>query len=307
MDRTKTYWTGDQLQIVRQAYAKQIAAAAGVTLPNITQAFAAVPREHYLGQGPWPVLRGRNYTWTPDADPVYLYTNDIIGILPRKQINNGQPSLHARLMAAANPRPGDHIVHIGIGSGYYTAILAELTGPSGRVTAVELDNELAKKAKINLRSYKNVRVYAGDGTTFSVSNSNVIYVNAGANDLPPSWLDGLADGGRLILPLTTENNFQLSAHLPHSQGAVFCVERRNDIYPTRWVTNVSIIPCAGARDEVAEQALVKAFTKGNGTSVGGLVRRGDLPEEHCWLRTHNWCLVLDKYWTDAQTSDSRLG
>ena len=46
-------------------------------------------------------------------------------------------------LAAADPKPGDHVVHIGIGTGYYTAILAELVGPTGRVTAIEYDASLA--------------------------------------------------------------------------------------------------------------------------------------------------------------------
>src|SRR5262249_19232713 len=136
-----------QLQIVRQAYAKQVAAAVSVSDPNVMSAFARVHREHYLGPGPWPILRNGQYVPTPDADPVYLYTNDVVGIIPDGRVNNGQPSLHALLMSAATPKPGDHIVHVGAGTGYYTAILAELTGPSGKITAVEFDPELAEIAR----------------------------------------------------------------------------------------------------------------------------------------------------------------
>ena len=71
------------------------------------------------------------YRATPDPDPVYLYTDDVIGILPERNLNNGQPSLHAALIAAAAPQPGEHVVHVGAGVGYYTAILAELVGARG--------------------------------------------------------------------------------------------------------------------------------------------------------------------------------
>ena len=50
----------------------------------------------------------------------------------------------------AAPASGEHVVHIGTGTGYYTAILAHLVGPSGWVTGIEYDCELAARAKANL-------------------------------------------------------------------------------------------------------------------------------------------------------------
>jgi len=127
-----------ELKIIRRAYAKQVTAAAGVGDPQVEAAFAAVAREDFLGPGPWHIVRwGGSYRATPDADPIYLYTDDVIGILPKRNLNNGQPSLHAALIAAAAPQPGEHVLHIGAGVGYYTAILAELVGATGRVTAIE--------------------------------------------------------------------------------------------------------------------------------------------------------------------------
>ncbi|MGH7114850.1 MAG: protein-L-isoaspartate O-methyltransferase family protein, partial [Stellaceae bacterium] len=101
---------------------------------------------------------------TPSADPVYLYINSVIGILPERNLNNGEPSLHAALIASAAPREGEHVVHVGAGVGYYTAILAELVGPSGKVTVIELDQTLAIQCRTNLSGNTNVRVVAGDGT-----------------------------------------------------------------------------------------------------------------------------------------------
>src|ERR1700738_4973520 len=72
----------------------------------------------FLGPGPWQIVRwGGGYRETPDPDPVYLYTDDVIGILPERNLNNGQPSLHAALIVAAAPPPGEHV---GAGVGYYT-------------------------------------------------------------------------------------------------------------------------------------------------------------------------------------------
>ncbi|MGR9356601.1 hypothetical protein [Rhizobium leguminosarum] len=64
----------------------------------------------------------KTYVPTPAADPVYLYTDDIVGIVPERHINNGQPSLHAFLLSQAALRAGELIVHVGAGAGYYSAI-----------------------------------------------------------------------------------------------------------------------------------------------------------------------------------------
>ncbi|WP_292711438.1 hypothetical protein [Mesorhizobium sp.] len=88
--------TPDELKIVRRAYAKQITAAVRVVDERVEAAFAEVPREDFLGPGPWPIFRMRKaYVPTPTADPVYLCTDDVVGIVPERHINNGQPSLHA--------------------------------------------------------------------------------------------------------------------------------------------------------------------------------------------------------------------
>ena len=149
-----------ELEIVRRAYAMQVMAAAGVEDARVEAAFAAVKREDFLGPGPWPVLRWRSptprYAATPSADPVYLYINGVIGILPERNLNNGEPSLHAALIASAAPQPGEHVVHVGAGTGYYTAILAELTGASGWVTAIEFDPGLPARAAANLATAPQV-------------------------------------------------------------------------------------------------------------------------------------------------------
>src|SRR4051794_9223311 len=151
---------------------------------RVEAAFATVKREDFLGPGPWPVLRWRvptpHYTMTPSADPVYLYINDVIGILPERTLNNGEPSLHAALIAAAAPQPGEHVVHIGAGVGYYTAILAELVGISGNVPAIEFDAGLAARATVNFAKTPQVQVMQGDGTRVAFDPADVIYVNAGA-------------------------------------------------------------------------------------------------------------------------------
>src|SRR3984893_13231410 len=188
-----------ELRIIRAAYAKQILAAAWVDNARLEAALSATRREDFLGAGPWWILRRfRDYITTPDADPVYLYTDDLVGILPERHLNNGQPSLHAHLIHQASPAAGEHVVHIGPGTGYYTAILAHLAGSSGRVTGIGYEPEIGARAKANLKGDPNVEIIKGDGTLVSFDQADVIYVNAGCTRPAQNWLDRLAHCGRLF-------------------------------------------------------------------------------------------------------------
>jgi protein-L-isoaspartate(D-aspartate) O-methyltransferase len=283
-----------ELRIIRAAYAKQILAAANTRDARLAAAFAAVPREDFVGPGPWLMLRWgtRDYVSTPDADPVYLYTNDLVALMPERRLNNGQPSLHAYLMHQASPAAGEHVVHVGTGTGYYTAILAHLVGPGGRVTGIEFDPDLAERARTNLAPYANVRIREGDGTRTSLDSANVIYVNAGCTRPAEHWLDSLADGGRLILPLTSDQGFK--GGIPEQMaraGAVFRVQRKATDYDVAWISGIAIIPCDGGRDEVSEKALADAFARGNWEKVTRLYRDQDVPEERCWLCGDRWSLA----------------
>jgi protein-L-isoaspartate(D-aspartate) O-methyltransferase len=277
-----------ELEIIRRAYAKQVTVAFGTRDRRVEKAFATVPREDFLGPGPWQIVRwNRGYVTTPNRDPVYVYDDVVVAILPERNLNNGQPSLHAWLVAGAAPKTGEHVVHIGIGLGYYTAILSSLVGRRGKVTAIEYDPELAARSARNLADRSNVTVLHGDGTQVDFAAADVIYVNAGATQPLLHWLDRLREGGRLIVPLT-------DAGFPRGDirhGAVFRIERRGDDYSARRISAVAIFPCAGGRDPDAESALAGAFARGNGENVTRLYRRDDISEADCWLRGKGWCLA----------------
>ena len=283
-----------ELGIIRAAYAKQILAAARIMdNARLEAALSATRREDFLGPGPWWILRWfRDYVTTPDADPVYLYTDDLVGILPERHLNNGQPSLHAHLIHQASPAAGEHVVHIGTGSGYYTAILAHLVGPSGRVTGIEYEPELAARAKTNFAAYPNVNIIEGDGALVSFDEADVIYVNAGCTRPAESWLDRLAEGGRLILPMTSDQGFGAkSLERMASAGAVFRIERRGKDYLAYWISPVAIFPCAGSRDEASERVLAEAFAKGGWQKVTRLYRDQEIPEQRRWVSGPRWCLA----------------
>jgi protein-L-isoaspartate(D-aspartate) O-methyltransferase len=119
--------------------------------------------------------------------------------------------------------------------GYYTAILAELVGVAGRVTAIEFDAELAPRATANLAQTPHVRAIHGDGTRIMFEPADVIYINAGVTRPADAWLDRLKEGGSLILPLTA-NGFP---NRDVRRGVVFRIERRGPEFLARRISGVA--------------------------------------------------------------------
>ncbi|HXI86216.1 MAG TPA: hypothetical protein VNH64_02060 [Parvularculaceae bacterium] len=285
-------WSDHELSVIRRVYARQILFLAGVSNVELENAFAIVPREKFLGPPPWKIFRWGSYVTTPDSEPDRIYADVLVGLIPEKGVNNGQPSGHAIWLNAAQAKSGEHAVHIGAGSGYYSAILAELVGPSGRVTAIECIPELAAAATRNLGSYTNVSVRQADGSDFA--KADVIYVNAGATRPLDAWLDGLKPGGRLITPLTTDAAFSATTPAAGLQGAVFCITRNGDEFTARVVSASAFIPGERMRDAESEAALAAAFKNGRLKEVTRLYRGKEaaaLPNDQCWARAEGWALA----------------
>ena len=119
------------LDTQRQFYAEEIRAVANLQSEVLVQAFAKVPREYFLGPGPWQIVvpsepGSFSYRTTDDADPRHLYHNVLVAIDAERRLNNGQPSGLALWSDALDLQKGDRVVHIGCATGYYTAILAEV-------------------------------------------------------------------------------------------------------------------------------------------------------------------------------------
>jgi protein-L-isoaspartate(D-aspartate) O-methyltransferase len=229
------------------------------------------------------------YVTTPDSDPVHLYQDALVGMIPQKGLNNGQPSFLAFLISLGRLREGEHAVHIGAGLGYYTAIIARLVGDTGKVTAIEYEQELTIRAKANLAAFPEVRVVWGDGFRMPLNPADVIYVNAGAVSPADTWLDALKNGGRLILPLTTA--FTTNTGQAMTKGAVFLIERRDEVYLAEWKCDSTIYPCVGGRDQMSEVALANAFQKGGWEKVTRLYRTDKINDHQCWLRGPGWSLA----------------
>ncbi|AWN54701.1 methyltransferase domain-containing protein [Methylobacterium sp. 17Sr1-1] len=279
--------------LARHIYARHIAHAAAPDETGLRSALEAaletIPRERFLPPGPWHLARlSGGYVRTPDDDPVYLYQDVPVAIRPDRHLNNGQPSFLVGLIARGRPERGMQMVHVGTGTGYYTALLARLAGEQGRVLGIEHDPDLAAFAADALAGMPQVRIVAGDGAAMALPPADLVLVNAGAARPAESWLDALTVGGRLILPLTAGKR----PGTPITRGAVFLIERRDErAYAARCLSPTLIYPCAGARDPEAEQALARALAAGGQDNVRMLYRTDALPDDRCWLRGPGWCLA----------------
>ena len=228
--------SGDGLDSVRGFFAKLMAAASGSSDPRLERIFELVPREAFMGPGPWHIQAGRQYVPTPDNDPRHLYQNVLVALDSDKGINNGEPFLHARWIGLAEPQSGEHVVHIGAGTGYYTAILSMLVLPNGHVDAYEIDESLAVEAKRNLQPFENVSVVAGNAVSLRLPPCDLIYVNAGVSELPHHWLEALKPGGRLVFPWCPTDG----------GGVAVVVKRTADGFAAKPIMPVRFIPCVGA-------------------------------------------------------------
>jgi protein-L-isoaspartate(D-aspartate) O-methyltransferase len=276
------------LEARRQLYAEELRAASNLRSAALVQAFATVPREQFLGPGPWQIVAPAppgTYWTTDDADPRHLYHNVVVAIDATRQLNNGQPGFLALLIEALELQWGDRVVHIGCGLGYYTAIVAEVVGPAGSVTAVELDPTLAARAGTHLRQWPQVTVVAGDGGAYDPGPSDAILVNAGATHPRPVWVDALRQGGRLLVPLTVARHAS-----GHGGGGVLKITRQPHGLTARFIADVNIFPCIGARDPQMNDQLQDAFRRGTWAAVQSLRRDPHDPTDACWLHGSDFCL-----------------
>jgi protein-L-isoaspartate(D-aspartate) O-methyltransferase len=277
----------DQTEALRAFYAQLIAANTGLPISEsrVITAFASIPRERFVGPGPWQVFTASGYLQTPSDNPAFLYQDNVIAIADDRQINNGQPWLHALCLYVLNPDQGETVVHIGAGTGYYTAILADLVGPTGSVHAIEIEPDLAERAKKNLEDWRNVTVHHRSGSGGPLPDCDIIYVNAGATAPLDIWLDALRPGGRLMFPLTPAE----VGGKPGSGGMLKVTKTSEGSFNAGFVCGAAFIACIGARDDETAIRLSEAFKRGNLREVRSL-RRNSQPDETSWFSGNGWWL-----------------
>ena len=273
----------DTVEDARRWFAEDLRHIGPIKSEAVTRAFATVPRECFLDPGPWTLIMPDGIRRkTADADPRHLYHNVLVPISARLNINNGEPRLWARLLDQVAIAPGEHVVHVGAGTGYYSAIMAELAGPSGRVTAIEVLDELAARAGRSLVAWPQATVLNGNGVTVPIDPADVIVVNAGVSIIAESWLDALKGGGRLLVPFTG----------PDRWGAFLMIVRTGSRYAVEYAGSTGIIPCVGGRNDAATARLQAALARSGFETIRSLRRAPETPDATCWLEGDGWWLSV---------------
>jgi protein-L-isoaspartate(D-aspartate) O-methyltransferase len=218
--------------------------------------------------------------FTESDEPRNVYQDALIVLDAAKRLNNGQPSLWAFHLSLLNVHPGDHILHLGCGTGYYSAILAELTGPRGNVVAVEIDEGLAARARIALEPWPQVTVVHANGAQGPFDSADVIVVSAGATHPLASWLTALKPEGKLLFPLTSTRGPGTMAYLTRKSA---------DQFSAMLCGSVFFVDFEGARDPAVSDQLARALKRDHGAGVRSLRCDAHDKNESCWLHGNGWC------------------
>ncbi len=168
----------------RDAMIERQIEARGIHEPTILEAFRSVPREEFLSKEYADLAYGDH--------PLPIEAGQTIS----------QPYIVALMIQAAEMKVGDNVLEVGAGSGYAAAIMSRI---AGRVTAVERQPDLVKVAQERMQrlGFDNVRIVQGDGTRGWEPETpyDAILAAASGSHIPPAWIEQLADGGRIVMPV----------------------------------------------------------------------------------------------------------
>jgi protein-L-isoaspartate(D-aspartate) O-methyltransferase len=118
--------------------------------------------------------------------------------------SSSQPSLMAQMLEDLQPASGQRVLEVGAGTGYNAALIAEVVGP-GRLVAIDVDRNVLSEAWDHLRAFpeRRVQLQHADGREGFAEGApyDRIMVTAATADLEPAWLEQLAAGGVLVVPL----------------------------------------------------------------------------------------------------------
>lgn len=119
-----------------------------------------------------------------------------------------QPLVVAFMIEQLEPKEGDKILDIGSGSGWTTALLAEIVGPKGKVIAIEIIPELMEFGKKNVAKYnfidkRIIEFICTDGSKGYQKEApfDKILASAAAEEISPDWKEQLKIGGRIVTPI----------------------------------------------------------------------------------------------------------
>jgi protein-L-isoaspartate(D-aspartate) O-methyltransferase len=209
-----------ELERERRAMLEQLVER-GIRSTRVLAAMDRVPRERFVPEGV------RHLTYADRALPIGCAQTI------------SQPYIVALMTEAAQLSGAEHVLEIGTGSGYQTAILAEL---SASVVSIERHEELSELARAALREcgYANVTLVVGDGTLGWPERApyDRILVAAAAQHIPRALEEQLAEGGILVIPIGDVGGQELQAF--HKVGGQLQAE---------WLSGCRFVPLVGAQDE----------------------------------------------------------
>ncbi|HTM25710.1 MAG TPA: methyltransferase domain-containing protein [Vicinamibacterales bacterium] len=278
----------------RRFYAEEVQIASNIRSARIVEALARVPRERFLPPGPWTIRSDGDFgappRQTPDADPRHVYHNIAVAIDPGRMLFNGMPGLICTAMDALGVEAGRRALHLGAGTGYFTALMGHAVSPAGRVVAIEADEALAAQAKANLAPMPWIDVRHGDGSAALDESFDAILVNAGVTHPLDVWLDAVSPAGRMVIPLT-------AAMAPMGnigKGLMLLVTKTADAdaFDVRVLTFVAIFSAIGVRDEALNAEIGKALAKHPFPPLKRLRRGPHERSESCWLHGASFCLAI---------------
>ena len=175
----------------------------GIRDERLLAAMSKVPRHEFVSQQNW------NEAYADHPIPI-----------AEKQTTS-QPYMIAAMVQAAEIKPEDRVLEIGAGSGYQTAVLAEL---ASQVFAVERYASLAEAAQKTLErlGYRNAKIVTGDGSLglAEAAPFDAIIVSAAAPRIPQALMDQLAVGGRLLIPVGEADQQVLQLVQRNADGSI---------------------------------------------------------------------------------------
>jgi protein-L-isoaspartate(D-aspartate) O-methyltransferase len=280
------------LGAARRFYAEEIEAVGGLRSRALVEALASVPRERFLGPGPWQIATAdparpttARYRATEDDDPRRVYHNVAVALDADRQLNNGQPATIAASLDALDLAPGERVLHVGCGVGYYTAVAAEAVGPTGRVLGIEIDPALAERAARHLSLWPQASVRAADGAAGEPGPWDAILVNAGFTQPLPIWLDALGEGGRLLVPITITAD-----GTPVGAGWMLRVTRQADRFVAAPMSPIMIFASPTGRDSALNAPIRQALAKGAWRRIAVVRRDAHAPADTCIVHADGACL-----------------
>jgi protein-L-isoaspartate(D-aspartate) O-methyltransferase len=278
------------LEQCRAFYAEEIRVVSRVDSMDLVEAFARVPRERFLGAPPWHIHSGQSVKqagYRATSNVRDLYHDVFVALKPTQFLNNGQPSLIARLLSALNLAPGRRVLHIGCGTGYYSALMAEVVGPKGSIIAVEVEDDLALQAAANLIGYEQVAVLHQDGAAVDPGTADAILVNAAVTNLRPAWLASLTDRGVLVLPLSVGRS-------PRSNDAlVVVITRRGNCYEAELLLLMTIYSSPSMRDPAIQALLNDSLESRAITRLRSVRTDAHDRSDSCIVHAAGFCLSAE--------------